>query len=95
MPVVSVGTAAVELCSQEDKRVSLTIRNDSANDVYLGIMGTGLGTLSATAYDYHLKANESINLNRLEDGSLTSRPVAAVASGAGSLVSYMEGFQQE
>ena len=86
MPTTLVGTAAVFVVGSAPGRVSMTFRNDSSNDIYLGT-----SSVSTVQYDYHLKAGDALNVNRVEDGDMATRSWYAIASGATSTLSYMDG----
>lgn len=76
---VAVGVTAIELVSAQRGRISVTLRNVGANDVYISYQG-GV----TTSNGFPVKAGETLQLRKI-DGDDTESALYAVGSGATTL----------
>lgn len=87
MPTISIGTGSSLVVGNNPSRVSVLFRNDSSNDIYLGVSSS----VTTSQYEYHLKPGDSVNFNEIEDGDASQSSFYAIASASSSLLSVFEG----
>lgn len=76
---MAVGVTAIELISAQKGRITITLRNIGANDVYLSYQG---GVTSANGFP--LLAGETLQFRKI-DGDDTESALYAIGSGATTL----------